>query len=63
VILYPGYETLFHQPLILLKNFRNVADIRYKTDYFPKTGKNANIPQDPRYLLMDDESQEVVIKV
>jgi len=61
--LYPGNETLLNQPLRLLKNFRDVIDIRYKTDYFPIEGKNATKSQDPRYILMEDKSQDTVIKV
>ena len=62
-LFYPGAESLFNRPLILARELKSPVDVRYKTDYFPRTGPNADSPQAPRYLHTVDEGQEIIIKV
>ncbi|CAF0836224.1 unnamed protein product [Adineta steineri] len=54
--------SLLDQKLILLKEFESSCDIRYKSDYLPATGKNAGIPQSPRYIHTVDHEQNITIK-
>lgn len=46
-----------------MKQLNSTADIRYKTDYFPRGGKNAGIPQKPRYVHTMDGNRQIIIKV
>jgi hypothetical protein len=62
-IYYDEAGSLFNRPLILVKELKSPFDIRYKSDYFPRGGKNAGIPQPPRYLQTVDGQQEIIIKV
>jgi hypothetical protein len=60
---YDEAGSLFSQQLILSKELKSPFDIRYKTDYFPRSGPNANKAQAPRYLHTVDDDQDIVIKV
>jgi hypothetical protein len=62
-IFYDEVGSLFNRQLILVKEFKSPFDIRYKTDYFPRGGQHAGVPQKPRYLRTVDDDQEAVIKV
>ncbi len=58
-----GDETLFNQKLILEKELKSPVDIRYKSHYFPQSGKNVGIPQKPRCVRTVDGGEEIIIKV
>ncbi|CAF2447614.1 unnamed protein product [Rotaria sp. Silwood2] len=60
---YYDYEgSLFNQKLILSKDLKSLVDIRYKTDYFPTGGKNANKPQSPHYVHSVGGNKNIIIK-
>ncbi|UJR37644.1 hypothetical protein I4U23_030341 [Adineta vaga] len=54
--------TLFKQPLIISEKLESPYYARYKTDYFPRGGKNVGQPQSPRYVRTVDGDQEVTIE-
>ncbi len=60
---YDGAESLLNQKLILAKEIKSPVDIRYKTNYFPLSGKNAGKPQTLRWLRTVDGEEEIIIKV
>ncbi len=58
-----GDGTLFNRKLILDKELKSPVDIRYKSNYFPQSGKNVGIPQTLRYVHTVDGGDEIIIKV
>jgi hypothetical protein len=60
---YIGAESLLNRQLILAKGLKASFDIRYKSNYFPLSGKNAGKPQTPRWLRTVDGEEEIIIKV
>ena len=58
-----GDGTLFNRKLILEKELKSPFDIRYKSHYFPNSGKNVGVPQTLRYVRTVDNSEEIIIKV
>ncbi|CAF1260601.1 unnamed protein product [Rotaria sp. Silwood1] len=59
---YDEVGSLFNQQLSLSKGLKSPFDIQYKTDYFPRGGKNANKPQPPHYIHDVDGSKSIIIK-